>query len=172
MRFNLEILFQFRGAWSFDDILNAGGKKEREMLEQLSKDITPDDPVNIQFTSVCDYNTFIIKVRQMFSFREPLVTQKQLHFLTITLSTMLISLEFEQDFKNRYVMVFVDYILLVLFVVLFVVLFFLERNDMYTKSIISLFWMCSWCWGCTSSQAAVSFCFLLFKIYSKSLFSK
>uniref|UniRef100_A0A1I7Y965 Medium-chain acyl-CoA ligase ACSF2, mitochondrial n=1 Tax=Steinernema glaseri TaxID=37863 RepID=A0A1I7Y965_9BILA len=42
---------QFRGAWNFTDIVASGGKDEEELLEDLSRKISFDQPVNIQYTS-------------------------------------------------------------------------------------------------------------------------
>ncbi|TKR87268.1 hypothetical protein L596_011690 [Steinernema carpocapsae] len=42
---------QLRGAWNYTDIESSGGKNEDELLEEISKKIAPDQPVNVQYTS-------------------------------------------------------------------------------------------------------------------------
>ena len=39
------------GMFSFADICEAGGAEERARLEELKRELRPDDPINIQFTS-------------------------------------------------------------------------------------------------------------------------
>ena len=39
------------GLWLFDEIKNLGGSKEKLKLSEIEKDLTPNDAINIQFTS-------------------------------------------------------------------------------------------------------------------------
>ena len=39
------------GLWSFENITNLGGDAEKLKLIEIDKNLTPDDPINIQFTS-------------------------------------------------------------------------------------------------------------------------
>ena len=41
-----------RGAWQFNDLVSGVGSDARRLLEETEDRIRPDDPVNIQFTSV------------------------------------------------------------------------------------------------------------------------
>ena len=40
-----------KSLWSFKDIMNFGGEKEKQKLIEIDKKLTPDDDINIQFTS-------------------------------------------------------------------------------------------------------------------------
>ena len=46
------MIFIFRDAIAFDDILHSGLQEDYETLAKIERKIQMDDPVNIQFTSV------------------------------------------------------------------------------------------------------------------------
>jgi len=51
------IFLSFSGAFSFEDVMQVGGKDEHVKVQEIKKDIQFDDAVNIQFTSVCFLRT-------------------------------------------------------------------------------------------------------------------
>ena len=42
----------FNGAWSFEHVLGMGNAEDRRRLDQIEASVQPDDPANIQYTSV------------------------------------------------------------------------------------------------------------------------
>jgi fatty-acyl-CoA synthase len=42
----------FNGAWDFEQVLSMGTAEDCRKLEQLEASVQPDDPANIQYTSV------------------------------------------------------------------------------------------------------------------------
>jgi hypothetical protein len=45
-------MYFFRGAWKYSDVTQIGTRQDFQKLEKLEKIIQPDDPANIQYTSV------------------------------------------------------------------------------------------------------------------------
>ena len=47
----MDAVENLNGLWSFENITNLGGDTEKLKLIEIDKNLTPDDPINIQFTS-------------------------------------------------------------------------------------------------------------------------
>ena len=47
----MDAVENLNGLWSFENITNLGGDAEKLKLIEIDKNLTPDDPINIQFTS-------------------------------------------------------------------------------------------------------------------------
>ena len=47
----MDAVENLNGLWSFENITNLGGDNEKLKLIEIDKNLTPDDPINIQFTS-------------------------------------------------------------------------------------------------------------------------
>ena len=46
------VIIIFSGTFSFQELMEMGGKEDRQQLENLQKELQSDDPINIQYTSV------------------------------------------------------------------------------------------------------------------------
>ena len=46
------VIVIFSGTFSFQELMEMGGKEDRQQVENLQRELQSDDPINIQYTSV------------------------------------------------------------------------------------------------------------------------